>query len=207
MIGATIAVAIAAFLLMQAALRSFRLAAIGFLTLPVALAGGALAGVIDGEFSLASLIGFLALLGLATRQGLVSMRHFQHLERYEGEVFGPELVQRGAHERLAPVLTTASALAVLALVFVVLGSLPGLEMVNPMAWVLLGGVVTTTLVSLFVLPALYLRFGDRQPTLSPEETLMERWPGGGPEPAAAPAGAGAAQVAPSVEARSRSDSW
>ncbi|MFN2488968.1 MAG: efflux RND transporter permease subunit [Actinomycetota bacterium] len=201
MIGAAIAVAIAAFLLMQAALRSWRLAAIAFLTLPVALAGGALAGVIDGEFSLASLVGFLALLGLAARQGLLSLHHFQGLERYEGEVFGADLVRRGALERLAPILATASALALVALVLVILGSRSGLEILNPMAWVVLGGVVTTTLVSLFVLPALYLRFGDGQPTLSPDEELMHTGTGVRPEPSAVPAGAGAAGVAPSVQAK------
>jgi CzcA family heavy metal efflux pump len=200
-IGTAIAVAIAAFLLMQAALRSWRLAAIGFLTLPVALAGGAITGLIAGEFSLASLIGFLALLGLAARQGLASLHHFQGLERYEGEAFGPELVRRGAQERLAPVLAASSALALVALVFVVLGSRPGLEILNPMAWVILGGVVTTTLVSLFVLPALYLRFGAGQPTLSPEEELMEMGPAVGPAPGPAPAGASSANVAASVEAR------
>jgi CzcA family heavy metal efflux pump len=199
MVGAAIAVAIAAFLLMQAALRSWRLAAIGFLTLPVALAGGALAGLIGGGFSLASLMGFLALLGLAARQGLASMRHFQDLERYEAETVGLDLVRRGAQERLAPILTTASALALVAVVFVVLGSRPGLEIVNPMAWVILGGLITTTLVSLFVLPALYLRFGDGQPTLSPEEELMERWEGLGPRPVAARAGGAAAD--PSGEER------
>ncbi len=74
-------------------------------------------------------------------------------------------------------LTTAVALGVVALVFVVMGTQPGLEVVHPMAVVILGGLVTTTLVSLFVLPALYLRFGGRQPTLSPEEELMHRWVG------------------------------
>ena len=206
MVGAAIAVAIAAFLLMQAALRSWRLAAIAFLTLPVALAGAALAGLIAG-FSLASLIGFLALLGLAARQGLVSLHHFQDLERYEGEVFGPELVRRGAQERLGPILATASALALVALVFGVLGSRPGLEILNPMAWVILGGVVTTTLVTLFVLPALYLRFGGGQPTLSPEEELMHTGAGVRFAPAAVPAGAGAAAVAPSGEAKDSGVAW
>ena len=85
---------------------------------------------------------------------------------------------RGARERLAPILaTTAVALGLVALVFVVMGTQPGLEIVHPMAVVILGGLVTTTLVSLFVLPALYLRFGGRQPTLSPEEELMHRWVG------------------------------
>jgi Cu/Ag efflux pump CusA len=196
--AAAIAVAIAALLLMQAAFRSWRLAVLCFLTLPVALVGGVLAALIDGvELSLGSLIGFLALLGIATRNGLVVIRHFQDLESYEGETFCAELVRRGARERLGPIITTASALALVALVFVVLGSRPGLEIVSPMAVVILGGLVTTTLVSLFVLPALYLRFGGRQPTVSPEEELMQRWAGVEP----APTGAAGAEVASKGEAR------
>ena len=87
----------------------------------------------------------------------------------------------------------------MALVFVVMGTQPGLEIVHPMAVVILGGLVTTTLVSLFVLPALYLRFGGRQPTLSPEEELMHRWAGA--EPAGAATGVGAAESASSVRGR------
>jgi Cu/Ag efflux pump CusA len=190
MLAAAVAVLFAALLLMQAAFRSWRLAVLAFLMLPVALAGGAVAGLIDGELSLGSLIGFLALFGLAARQGLVLVRHFQDLERYEGERFGLELVRRGARERLAPVLASASALAAVALVFVILGSRPGLEIVHPMAVVVLGGLVTTTLVSLLALPALYLRFGGRPPTVSPEEELIERWVGAAAAPAGAPGGNG-----------------
>jgi Cu/Ag efflux pump CusA len=189
-IGAALAVAFAIFLLMQAAVRGWLLAVLAFAMLPVALSGGAFAALIDGGYTLGSLVAFLALLGIAARNGLTLIRRFQDLERYEGERFGPELVARGARERLSPILTTATALGLVALVFVVMGTQPGLEVVHPMAVVILGGLVTTTLVSLFVLPALYLRFGGRQPTLSPEEELMHRWVG--IEPAAATAGDGAA---------------
>jgi CzcA family heavy metal efflux pump len=182
-VAASVTVLLAAILLMQAAFRSWRVAVLSFLTLPVALAGGALAGLIDGEFTLGSLIGFLALFGLATRQGLVLIRHLQGLERYEGERFGPDLVERGMRDRLAAVLASSLALAATALVFVVLGRRPGLEIVQPMAVVILGGLVTTTLVTLFVLPALYLRFGGHAPTLSPEEELIERWIAEEPAPA------------------------
>jgi CzcA family heavy metal efflux pump len=188
-IGTALAVLLAVFLLLQAAFRGWLLAALVFATLPVALSGGAVAGLIDGELSLGSLVGFLALFGLAVRHSLVLIRRMQDLERYEGEAFGPVLVARAARERLAPALTSLTALAVVALVFVILGSRPGLEIVNPMAIVILGGLVTTALVSLFALPALYLRFGERQPTLSPEEELMHRWAGIQPAPASAVAGA------------------
>ena len=186
-----LSVALAAFLLMQAAFWSFRLALVAFLTLPVALAGGVLAALINGsELSLGALVGLLALLGIAARNALLFMRHFQNLERYEGEVFGRELVQRGAQDRVGPTLTTAAILIVGSLVFIVLGPRPGLEILSPMAVVLLGGLVTTTAVALIVLPVLYLRFGERQPALSAEEEMLERWAQFGPEPVSAEAHGG-----------------
>jgi Cu/Ag efflux pump CusA len=186
--------AIAIFLLLQAGFGGWRLAALAFLTLPVAFVGGALAALIDGaELSLGAVIGFLALFGLATRNGLVLIRRFQDLQRHGGETLGPELIRRGAGERLTPILTTAVALALLALPFVVMGSRPGLEIVHPMAVVLLGGLVTTTLLGLFVLPALYLRFAvPIKPSATPEEELLYRWAAVEPEPAAATAGGGSA---------------
>jgi CzcA family heavy metal efflux pump len=195
-IGTAIAVAIAIFLLLQAALRGWRVAALAFATLPVALSGGAVAALIDGGYSLGSLVGFLAILGIAARNVLVLLRQYQDLERYDGESFGEKLVRRGAQERLAPIATSASALGLVALLFIILGAKPGLEIVHPMAVVILGGLVTTTLVSLFVLPALYLRFGGRQEALSPEEELMHRW--ASDEPAPAEAGAGTTGVTAST---------
>ncbi len=184
-IGAALAVLIATFLLMQAAARGWRLAVLAFAMLPLALSGGAIAALIDGGYELGSLVGFIALLGIASRNVITLIRRYQDLERYEGEKFGPELVARGARERLAPMLTTAVSLGLAALVFVIMGVQPGLEIVNPMAIVILGGLVTTTAMSLIVLPVLYLRFGGQQPTLSPEEELMHRWVGIEPEPAGA----------------------
>jgi Cu/Ag efflux pump CusA len=160
-VGFGIAVVIAIFLLLQAAFRSWRLAALAFLTLPVALVGGVLAALIDGAtLSLGSLIAFLALLGIAARNGVMLIHRFQRLRVDAARNgFGAELVRRGARDRLAPVLTTASALVLLLLPFVIMGDVAGLEIVHPMAIVMLGGLVTTTLLSLFMLPALYLRFG------------------------------------------------
>jgi CzcA family heavy metal efflux pump len=158
--GFAIAVAIAIFLLLHAAVRSWRLAVLTFLTLPVALAGGVLAALIDGAtVSLGSLIAFLALLGIAARNGVMLIHHSQRLQADGALAFGIDLVLRGARERLAPVLTTASALALFLLPFVIMGDIAGLEIFHPMAIVVLGGLVSCTLVSLFVLPALYLRFG------------------------------------------------
>jgi Cu/Ag efflux pump CusA len=177
MIAFAVAAAIAAFLLLQAAFRSWGLAAAVFLCLPVALVGGVLAALIGGaELSLGSYMGFLALFGLAARSGVVLISHFQDLE-HDGEAFGPGLVERGTRERLAPILTTAVGTAAVMLPFVIAGAEAGLEIVNPMAIVVLGGLVTSTFFSLFVLPAIYLRFGGGQPEVSPEEELMHRWAG------------------------------
>ncbi len=193
MLAFALGCAIAIFLLLQAGFGGWRLAVLAFVTVPVAFAGGMVAALIAGaELSLGSLIGFLALFGIATRSGLLLIRHFQHLQREEGEKFGPDLVRRGARERFAPIATTAAGLALVALPFVIMGSRPGLEVVHPMAVVILGGLVTTTFLSLFVLPALYLRYGTpAEPGLAPEDELMHRWAGVEPEAAAAPAGAAA----------------
>jgi len=182
MIAFAIAAALAAFLLLQAAFRSWPLAALLFLTLPLALVGGVPAALVaGGELSLGSLLGFLALLGLGVRTGVVLVRHFQDLER-EDERFGRGLVERGTRERAVPILTSTIATAVVMLPFVIAGPRPGLEVVHPMAVVVLGGLVTFSILSLFVLPALYLRFGDRQPKPSREEELMQRWVDGAGAP-------------------------
>jgi CzcA family heavy metal efflux pump len=160
-----IGAAIAIFLLLQAAFGSLRLAALTFVLLPMALVGGALAvWLSDGVLSLGSLVGFLTVFGIAARNGILMISHFQHLERYEGEPFGPALVLRGAKERLAPIMMTASATGLAVVPLVAAGSIPGHEVEHPMAVVILGGLVTSTLLNLFVLPSLYLRFaksGDR----------------------------------------------
>jgi CzcA family heavy metal efflux pump len=182
MLGAAVAAALAALLLLQAAFRSWRLAALVFATLPVALLGGAVAALIDGaELSLGAAAGLLALFGLAVHNGVLMVCHFQRMRERDGEPFGMELVHRGARARLAPMVTTTAALALGALPFAVLGVRPGLEIVSPMAIVLLGGLVTSTFLSLFLLPALYLRFGEAAETEPvPEELLVWALP----EPAA-----------------------
>jgi CzcA family heavy metal efflux pump len=160
-----IAAAAAIFLLLHAAFGNLRLAILTFLLLPMALVGGVLAVWLgDGVLSLGSLVGFLAVFGIAARNGILMISHFQHLERYEGEAFGPGLVLRGAKERLAPILMTASATGLALLPLVVAGAIPGHEIEHPMAIVILGGLLTATLVNLFVLPSLYLRFGKGRRT-------------------------------------------
>jgi CzcA family heavy metal efflux pump len=149
------------FLLLQAAFGSWRLAAATFLTLPMALVGGVLAVLATGgDLTLGALVGFVLVLGIATRNLVTLVSHFQHLEQEEGEAFGPGLVLRGALERLSPILLTAVATAVVLVPLLVIGNVPGQEILQPMAVAVLGGLVTATLLNLFVAPALYLRFGS-----------------------------------------------
>jgi CzcA family heavy metal efflux pump len=184
LLGFAVAAAITIFLLLQAAFRSWRLASAVFLVLPIALVGGELAGLVDGgTFSLGSLVGLLAVLGIAARNCVVLGTHYERLRR-EGEMFRPDLVLRGAGDRVVPILLTASATAVVLLPVVALGDRAGYEIVHPMAVVILGGLVTSTLLSLFLIPALYTRFGPAAEAGSATESMIVRqWIG--EEPAAA----------------------
>ncbi len=159
LIFALIAV-IGIFLLLHTSFKNGRLALLAFLLLPSALVGGVLAAYFGGGVvSLGSLVGFLTVLGIAARNGILMINHFQHLEQYEGETFGPALVRRGAQERLAPILMTAMTTGLALVPLVIAGSIPGNEIEHPMAIVILGGLVTATLLNLFIIPPLYLRFG------------------------------------------------
>lgn len=152
--------ALAILFLLQAAFQSVRLAALMFVTLPVALVGGVLsAWLFVGSIDLGALVGFFAVLGIAARNGILMISHLQHLEREEGQEFGFAMVLRGASERLSPILMTALATALALLPFVIFGGRPGQEIENPMAIVILGGLATSTIMNLFVIPPLYLRFG------------------------------------------------
>jgi Cu/Ag efflux pump CusA len=125
--------------------------------------GGILAAWLgDGVISLGSIVGFLTVLGISARNGILMINHFQHLEDFEGETFGVGLVLRGARDRLAPILMTMSATALALVPLVIAGSIPGNEIEHPMAVVIVGGLVTSTLLNLFVVPSLYLKFGARR---------------------------------------------
>jgi CzcA family heavy metal efflux pump len=155
-----IGAAVAIFLLLQASFGSFRLAALSFFTLPMALVGGALAAWLGGGvLSLGSLVGFYTVFGIAARNGILMINHFQHLEQEEGMSFGRALVLRGALERLSPILMTTLATGLALVPLVVSGNVPGHEIEHPLAVVVVGGLVTSTLLNLFVVPSLYLRFG------------------------------------------------
>ena len=147
-------------LMLQAAFMDWRLAIVGFMALPAALVGGVLAAYLgDGVISLGSIVGFLTVLGIVARNGIMMICHYQHLEREEGEPFGLGLVLRGARERISPILMTASATGLALVPLLIAGTIPGHEIEHPMAVVIMGGLVTSTLMNLLVMPALYLRFG------------------------------------------------
>ncbi|MEW5956924.1 MAG: efflux RND transporter permease subunit [Chloroflexota bacterium] len=151
------------FFLLRVSLGSWRLAVMSFLSLPMAMVGGVLAAFFfsNGILSLGSLVGFLTILGVAARNGIMLISHYQHLEEFEGEPFGLGLVMRGARERIAPIMMTALTAGLALVPLVIAGNLPGHEIEYPMAIVILGGLVTSTLVNLFIVPALYLVFGKR----------------------------------------------
>ncbi|MGI9436370.1 MAG: efflux RND transporter permease subunit, partial [Geminicoccaceae bacterium] len=151
-------------LILQTAFGSWRLATLVLLTLPFALVGGFLAtSISDAVMSLGTLVGLLTVLGIAARNGILMINHCQHLERYEGETFGKQLVLRGAKERLSPILMTSLATGAGVLPLVIAGSVPGNEIEHPMAVVIPGGLVTSTVLNLFVVPSLYLRFDRSKP--------------------------------------------
>jgi CzcA family heavy metal efflux pump len=140
--------------------QSFRLTMLVMLTLPFALIGGvAAAFAAGGVLSLGSLVGFITVLGIAARNGIMLVSHYRHLEQVEGMPFGRELILRGARERVAPILMTALAAGLGLLPLALSGSKPGYEVEFPMAIVILGGLFTSTLLNLLVLPVLYERFG------------------------------------------------
>jgi Cu/Ag efflux pump CusA len=125
--------------------------------------GGVLAaGLGGGVLSLGSLVGFVTVLGIAARNGILLVSHYRHLEKEEGQAFGLALVLRGSEERLVPILMTAATAAFALLPLVLKGNVPGNEIERPMALVILGGLVTSTLLNLFLLPALYARFGRKK---------------------------------------------
>ncbi|GJL77813.1 MAG: cation transporter [Nitrospinaceae bacterium] len=168
-LGVSVAALVGIFLLLQACFGSWRLALIGFLALPASVAGGILAAFVSGgAISLGSMVGFLAVLGIAARNGVSLICHYQHLESQEGIPFGLDLVLRGTREQMAPLLGSSMAIIAAMLPIIFLGQIPGLEIAQPTAIVILGGLVASTLFTLFVIPSLYLVFGEgegRQPDL------------------------------------------
>jgi CzcA family heavy metal efflux pump len=155
--------ALGIFLILLHVLRRVRLAVLAFVTLPLALIGGVIANAIaGGVISIGSLVGFFTVLGIVSRNGIMMLSHFQHLEEVEGLEFGPELVTRGARERIAPIMMTMLATALALVPLIIAGNIAGQEIEYPMAVVILGGLIASTVINLFIVPSLYLRFGKKR---------------------------------------------
>ena len=155
-----IAVLAALFMLLVLALGETRDAVLTMVNLPLALIGG-VAGVFlaGGVLSVASMIGFITLFGIATRNGIMLVSHIQHLRRVEGVTDFRTAVIRGAEERLVPILMTAMAAGLALIPLATGGGKTGSEIQTPMAIVILCGLTTSTLLNMVVLPTLYLRYG------------------------------------------------
>ena len=147
--------------LLKLAFGSMRDASIVMVNLPVALIGGVLGVLVTGGIlSVASLIGFITVFGIATRNGIMLISHIRHLREHEGVLDFREAVFRGSVERLAPILMTALATGLALIPLALGGDKPGNEIQTPMAIVILFGLLTSMLMNMIIVPALYLRFGS-----------------------------------------------
>ncbi len=169
MISFVVAALIGIFLLLQLALDSWRLAFLSFASLLAALAGSAFAAIwwADGITTLASLAGMAAVLGIAVRSAILIVRRCLELERADS-LTGSELIMRAARDQFAPISMTIAVLAAVVIPVVALGTRAGLEVLYPMSLVLLGGLLTTALVYLFLVPVVYPLFAGASIRTSPQ---------------------------------------
>ncbi len=165
----------AIFLILFAEFRSARTATLLMANLPLALIGGVIAVAITGRVvSIASLVGFVTLFGIATRNGILLVSHYRQLLS-EGVQFR-EAVIRGSLERISPILMTALTAGLALIPLALGGGEPGKEIQTPMAIVILGGLLSATALNMMVLPALYWMFGDRTVSAAPDAHELSRLP-------------------------------
>ena len=148
-------------MLLVVALGRGRDALIVMVNLPLALIGGVVGVFLSGGvLNVATMIGFITLFGIATRNGIMLVTHIHHLMNVEGVHHFREAVERGAQERLVPILMTAAAAGLALIPLAIRGGQTGSEIQTPMAIVILCGLTTSTLLNMFVVPTLYLKFGS-----------------------------------------------
>src|SRR4029077_16248543 len=141
---------------------------------PVAFIGGVLALAVTRQpLSVASLVGFISLGGIAARNGILLVTHYFHLMRHEGESFSQHMIERGSLERLAPVLMTALTAGIGLVPLVVEGHAPGRALLYPVATVILGGLITSTLCEFLLHPGLFWRFSGRDAVRLARESVEE----------------------------------
>jgi Cu/Ag efflux pump CusA len=169
MFASGLAALVGIFLLLQAAFASWRLAALFTLTLPVSLSGGVLAAFLfRADMTLPTLAGFIAVLAVAVRGGIAVLSRADALAAEDGRQTRATAVVEAAGERLGPLVTTVAATIVALVPLIVTGTVPGQELAQPIAIVVAGGLLTTTLVTAFVVPAIYAVLGPRREAGEPE---------------------------------------
>lgn len=169
------AVTIGIFLLLFVAFKTVRDALLVMLNLPLAIIGGVIGVFVSGGvLSVASIIGFITLFGIATRNGVMMIAHIHHLVEHEGVLDAAQAVKRGAEERLVPILMTALATGLALVPLALAAGQPGSEIQSPMAVVILFGLASSTLLNMIIVPALYLRFGAIRQELESGQTVRRR---------------------------------
>ena len=152
----------AMFLALYTLFRSVNMALQVLAALPMAAIGAVAALVVTGQsLTVASMVGFISLSGIASRNGILLIAHYLHLVRYEGEKFTPQMIERAGRERMAPMLMTALTAGIALIPLVLAAGEPGKEILYPVATVILGGLISSTLLDFFVHPALFWLFGRR----------------------------------------------
>ena len=152
----------AMFLALYTLFRSVNMALQVLAALPMAAIGAVGALVVTGQsLTVASMVGFISLSGIASRNGILLIAHYLHLVRYEGEKFTPQMIERAGKERMAPMLMTALTAGIALIPLVLAAGEPGKEILYPVATVILGGLISSTLLDFFVHPALFWLFGRR----------------------------------------------
>lgn len=158
-------------LLLYGCFRSLRLALMVLLNIPLAVMGGlTLTWLMIGNISIATLVGFIAVGGVAARNGIMMISHYLHLMREDGEPFTWQMVERGTLERLVPVLMTALSAGIAVVPLVLAAGQPGKEILHPVAVVIAGGLVSSTLLDLLITPAVFYHFGRKAAFKSIQQT-------------------------------------